>query len=108
MPYIFALIIALNLGVLSPLVSIAHCILWSQSNTSLILSSFICQIAQGLPTLDASAGDPATRAAPAIHELLGLPLVIAIIAVVRSILLELCSCVPPRRLACAPLTPPPR
>jgi hypothetical protein len=109
LPYIFALIVALNMGILSPLVSVAHCILWSQSDTSLILSGFICQIAQGLPTLDVSAGGLATPAAPQFaDELLGLPLAISILVILQATFLVLYSCASHRRLACAPLTPPPR
>ncbi|NTV64031.1 MAG: hypothetical protein HGA65_10920 [Oscillochloris sp.] len=110
MPYIFALLVALNLALFGPLSCAIHCLPWSQPNLPQALHSFVCPMRVDSPSLGFAAGSLTARATPQVlYEVLGLPLAILITtAMAQAAWFELCSCLPPRRLACTPPTPPPR
>jgi hypothetical protein len=109
MPYIFALLVALNLSLFTPISCVVDCMLWHRPIAPTAGSRLICEMAQALPGIGAVAdGLTAIPAPQAIYELLSLPFSLLIIAGALSAAVEIRAILPPRRPSGAPPTPPPR
>lgn len=109
MPRAIALLVALNLGLLSPISCVIHCALYQLFAAPPAISLFLCGEHGASATSPTPVDAPPTAPTPrAMYKLVSLPL--SLLALVRILICALLVSAPPthRSIAFVPPTPPPR